>query len=131
MPCKMENQHKWDEAIQMLAAGDYNGVEICKKIGISTHQYYRWRKEKEFQDDLKKAIKERMTDYVGIALTNIVELANHAGSETVKLSANKEILEKFGITSKQEIELNAVQEIVIDIFGGDTDVESEDKPADI
>lgn len=129
---KMENLPKWEKAIQMLAAGGFNCDEIYTACGISKSQYYRWRQQPEFQEAVKKEARTRFVDYVGNAISNIVEIANNDSvSDAVRLKANQDLLDRYGITIKQEIDLNAVQEIVIDIFGGDTDVESANQPENI
>jgi len=123
---KPENQAKWLEVIQLFAAGGYSQKEMAEKVGISESQIYRWKQTKEFQEALRLELKNKIADYVGMAIKNIATLAVTAESETVRLNANKELLEKYGVTSKQEIDINASHEIVIDIIGGEEDAESED-----
>lgn len=112
---KPENEAKWEQCIRMFASGGYSQKQIAEEIGVDVSTIYKWKQTEEFQTRLRTEIKSRMADYVGMALQNIASLANTAESETVRLNANKELMEKFGITSKQEIDINATTEIVIDI----------------
>lgn len=112
---KPENEAKFEQAIQMFASGNYTQKQMCEELEINPTTLYRWKQTEEFQSRLRNEIKSKMADYVGMALRNIATLATNADSETVRLNANKELMEKFGITSKQEIDINATTEIVIDI----------------
>ena len=104
-----------ERAVQVMANGNQSIGEMAEELGISDSTFYRIRQDPTFQDELRKEIRSRFAPYATQAVHNIIRLANTADSENVRLSASKEILEKLGISSKQEHEINVTQEIVVDI----------------
>jgi len=104
-----------EKAVQIMANGNMTLGEMAEELGISDSTFYRLRQEPEFQNELRKEIRSRFAPYAQQAVNNIIRLANLADSESVKLAANKEILDKIGVGSKQEIEITGTQEITVDI----------------
>jgi hypothetical protein len=109
------NENLRERAVQVMANGNQSIGEMAEELGISDSTFWRIRQDPTFIEDLRKEIRSRFAPYATQAVHNIIRLANTADSENVRLSASKEILEKLGVSSKQEHELNIAQEIVIDI----------------
>lgn len=104
-----------EQAIQVLANGNKSIGEMADELGISDSTFWRLRQDPDFQRDLRNEIRGRFAPYASQAVYNIIRLANCAESETVKLSANKEILEKLGLSNKQEMDITVSQDITVDI----------------
>lgn len=104
-----------ERAVQIMANGNMSLGEMADELGISDSTFYRLRQDPEFQNELRKEIRSRFAPYAQQAVNNIITLANCADSESVKLSANKEILEKIGVNNKQELEISGTQDITVDI----------------
>lgn len=94
------------ECIELLALGELTKVEIASKIGMSDRVIYKWQNNEEFKakwqeradqilDALEHEGKARMVSKGQIAIDNILNLANTANSEKVKLDANMFIYESI------------------------------------
>lgn len=103
-------------AIELLALGEYTLTEIEKRVGIADSTLWRWRQDPEFNKAVQQAVRSRFSEEIGAAYNNLVKLAYTADSENVRLNATKEILDKGGITSKQEIDLTTNQDIVVEFI---------------
>lgn len=94
------------EAIDYLIRSGNTKQDIAKMVGVSERTFYRWLKDKEFitkwqeqlddfQTNLSREAKNKMSTKLGMAIDNIVEIANHGGSEKVRFDANVFIYESL------------------------------------
>lgn len=104
------------EAIDYLIAGGHTKLEIAKIVGIGDRTLYNWLNNDEFKAEMhrraelfKTTVKGEAQAYmlnkIGQAMQNIVDIANNADSDKVRLEANIWIYESMlgKPTSKQEI----------------------------
>lgn len=94
------------EAIDYLVTSGKTKQEIAKAVGTSERTLYRWINDEEFkaewqkridyfQTNLQKEAKSRMSSKLGMAIENIIELANNSSSDKIKLDANVFIYESL------------------------------------
>lgn len=94
----------------MLANPKLSDVKIAEIVGLNNKTVGKWRKEEEFQEELKKRLAERWKDAENLAQANMIELANGGCFQ-----ANKYILDSLGYAPTQKIEANVQNEICINI----------------
>lgn len=92
------------ECIEYICQGTMTNKEIAKCLGITDRVIYKWKNNDEFKSELDKrslefsnSVKDqgkmRMISKGQMAIDNIVQIANTARSEKVKLEANTFIYE--------------------------------------
>lgn len=76
------------DAIQYLALPKHGGLtheQIAEKVGVSRQTLYRWRKEIEFQDELKREIGRNVTDKMGDVVDAMYKEALKGNATAAKL----------------------------------------------
>ena len=92
------------ECIELICQGTMTNKEIAKCLGITDRVIYKWKNNDEFKRELDKrslefsnSVKDqgkmRMISKGQMAIDNIVQIANTARSDKVKLEANTFIYE--------------------------------------
>ena len=102
-----ERQDRDEEFVRYFVQLGGNATEAARQIGITEASAsttgYRMKERLwgEIQDEIKDSIKT----HVPMALHGLVKLADSADSETVRLNALKDLLDRGGLkpTDKQEI----------------------------
>jgi hypothetical protein len=94
----------------MLANPKLSDVKLAELVNLNNKTVGKWRKEEEFQEELKKRLAERWKDAENLAQQNMIELANNGCFQ-----ANKYILDSLGYAPTQKIEANVSNEICINI----------------
>ena len=102
-----ERHERDDDFVRYFVQLGGNATEAARKIGVTeasastTGHRMKERLWGEIQDEIKDSIKT----HVPMALHGLVKLADSADSETVRLNALKDLLDRGGLkpTDKQEI----------------------------
>ena len=101
------------ETLVRLANGETQS-SIAKDLSMARTTIWRWLKDPEFVQALDKEVRSRFKEKAGNAVNNLFDLADNADSETVKLNANKEILDRAGYSVKHEIDVTNTNDIVVE-----------------
>lgn len=95
----------------MLSKPLLSDVKLAEIMGLNNKTVGKWRKMPEFQDELKKRLKEQWQNAERLAQKKMIELAADGNFQ-----ANKFILESLGYAPPQKIEADIkTTEYVIDI----------------
>lgn len=87
-------------------------TELARQLGINNKTVGVWRKQPEFQEELKARLAEKWKDAERLATAKMIELANHGN-----FNANKYILDSLGYapTTKIEADVSATTDIIINV----------------
>ena len=104
----IEERHERDEDfVRYFVQLGGNATEAARKIGIteSSASTTGHRMKERLWDEIQDEIKYSIKTHVPMALHGLVKLADSADSETVRLNALKDLLDRGGLkpTEKQEI----------------------------
>lgn len=92
----------------MLAHPKLSDVKLGQLLELNNKTVGKWRKEPEFQEELKKRLAEQWKDAERLAQKNMIELANDGCFQ-----ANKYILDSLGYAPAQKIEADISTDINI------------------
>lgn len=88
------------QCIELKAKG-IEVTEIAKTVGISRTTYYEWAKDEEFkaeayrrEQEFISSTKQAVISYGPKVVKALIELAEHADSEKVRLDALSKLLDK-------------------------------------
>ena len=94
----------------MLAYPAMSDVGLAEILHLNNKTVGKWRKEPEFQEELKRRLQEQWKDAEKLAQKRMIELADSGN-----FNANKYILDSLGYAPAQRIEADINQDIVISI----------------
>lgn len=94
----------------MIAHPNLSDVKLGKLLDLNNKTVGKWRKEEEFQEELKRRLAEQWKDAERLAQRKMIELADEGNFQ-----ANKYILDSLGYAPAQKIEANVSNEIVINV----------------
>lgn len=94
----------------MLANPMLSDVKLAELLNLNNKTVGKWRKEPEFQEELKKRLAEQWKNAESLAQKKMIELANDGCFQ-----ANKYILDSLGYAPAQRIEADIKTDIVINI----------------
>ena len=94
----------------MLAYPALSDVKLGELLSLNNKTVGKWRKEPEFQEELKARLAAQWKDAERQAQKNMIELANNGCFQ-----ANKYILDSLGYAPAQKIEADINTDIVINI----------------
>ena len=92
----------------MLAHPKMSDVKLGELLELNNKTVGKWRKEPEFQEELKKRLKEQWSDAERLAQKKMIELADEGCFQ-----ANKYILDSLGYAPAQKIEADISTDINI------------------
>lgn len=98
----------------MLANPMMSDVKLAELLDLNNKTVGKWRKEPEFQEELKKRLASQWKDAERLAQKKMIELAGEGN-----FNANKYILDSLGYAPAQRIEADISTDIVINITGED------------
>lgn len=99
----------------MLAHPNMSDVKLGEMLNLNNKTVGKWRKEPEFQEEMKLRLAERWKDAENLAQSKMIELASNGD-----FKANKYILDSLGYAPAQKIEADVKGEQTITItIGGD------------
>lgn len=96
---------KKEQALIMLVSGDLNLSKIAERLKISEKTLYNWRKDDEFDSELRRRLNIKMGTIAAAALRTQSNLLN-AKSDMVKHLAAKDLLDRAGYVPDNNINLN-------------------------
>lgn len=94
----------------MLAYPQLSDVKLAKLLELNNKTVGKWRKQDEFQEELKSRLAEQWKDAERLAQKKMIELAAEGC-----FNANKYILDSLGYAPAQRIEADVNTDIVINI----------------
>lgn len=94
----------------MLAHPKMSDVKLGELLDLNNKTVGKWRKEPEFQEEMKKRLQEQWKDAERLAQKKMIELADEGCFQ-----ANKYILDSLGYAPTQKIEADINTDIVINI----------------
>ena len=94
----------------MLAHPNLSDVKLGVLLNLNNKTVGKWRKEEEFQAELKRRLAEQWKDAERLAQKKMIELADSGNFQ-----ANKYILDSLGYAPAQKIEADINSDIVINI----------------
>lgn len=96
---------KQKECLALMLTGELTQKEIAKKIGVTEQTIVNWKKKKEFEEEFNTALLKKINLTAAKAFKTEVALLDMADSDSVRLNAAKDILDRAGFKPKDEIEL--------------------------
>lgn len=107
IPKKLNTRHKM--CITYMLEGKTQ-LEIADILGVNDETISRWKKSEEFQKELKRQQEKKFNQMATVAIRELNKLLTSAESETVKLNAIKDVLDRAGFkpTDKQEVDVNGI-----------------------
>lgn len=103
---------KQEKCIELMVAGDRTQKEIAKTLRVSEATICNWKKNEEFTSEYTSSLKNGMKDVAAKAFNTEVSLLK-ARSETVRLMAAKDILDRAGFKPDDNVNLNGIETVVI------------------
>ena len=94
----------------MLAHPNLSDVKLGKLLNLNNKTVGKWRKEPEFQEEMKQRLVEQWKDAERLAQQQMIKLA-----EEGNFNANKYILDSLGYAPTTKIEADVKNDIVINI----------------
>lgn len=96
----------------MLANPMLSDVKLAEIMGLNNKTVGKWRKEPEFQEEMKKRLAEQWKNAESLAQKKMIDLAAEGNFQ-----ANKYILDSLGYAPAQKIEadVSGAMDITIDI----------------
>ena len=94
----------------MLAHPMLSDVKLGELLNLNNKTVGKWRKEAEFQEELKKRLAQQWKDAESLAQRKMIELAADGN-----FNANKYILDSLGYAPAQRIEADIHTDIEINI----------------
>lgn len=99
----------------MLSNPMMSDVKLAELLSLNNKTVGKWRKEPEFQEELKKRLSQQWKDAERLAQKKMIDLASEGCFQ-----ANKYILDSLGYAPAQRIEADINTDIIINI-GGEED----------
>lgn len=96
----------------MLAHPMMPDTKLAELLELNNKTVGKWRKEPEFQEELKKRLAEQWKNAERLAQQRMIELADGGN-----FNANKYILDSLGYAPTQHIQADITTEININIEG--------------
>lgn len=94
----------------MLAYPALSDVKLGALLDLNNKTVGKWRKEPEFQEELKRRLAEQWKDAERLAQKKMIELADGGCFQ-----ANKYILDSLGYAPSQKVEMEVANTIEINI----------------
>lgn len=91
-------------------------TKLAELLNLNNKTVGKWRKEPEFQEELKKRLAEQWKNAERLAQRKMIDLASEGN-----FNANKYILDSLGYAPTQRIEADINQDIIINITGSEDD----------
>jgi hypothetical protein len=98
----------------MLANPMLSDVKLAELLSLNNKTVGKWRKEPEFQEEMKKRLAAQWKNAESLAQKKMIELAADGCFQ-----ANKYILDSLGYAPTTKIEADVNTDIVINILGDD------------
>lgn len=96
---------KQKKCLELMLTGDYTQKEIAKEIGVTEQTIVNWKKNDEFAEEYNSALKKRINLHAAAAFKTETELLKNADSDSVRLNAAKDILDRAGFKPRDEVSL--------------------------
>lgn len=96
---------KQRKCLELMLTGNFTQKEIAEKIGVTEQTITNWKKKDEFAEEYNAALKKRINLHAAVAFKTETELLRSADSDSVRLNAAKDILDRAGFKSRDEISL--------------------------
>lgn len=96
---------KQRKCLELMLTGNFTQKEIAEKIGVTEQTITNWKKKDEFAEEYNTALKKRINLHAAVAFKTETELLRSADSDSVRLNAAKDILDRAGFKSRDEISL--------------------------
>lgn len=94
----------------MLANPMLSDVKLAELLHLNNKTVGKWRKEPEFQAELKSRLAQQWKDAESLAQRKMIDLASEGNFQ-----ANKYILDSLGYAPAQKVEANISTDITITI----------------
>lgn len=94
----------------MLAHPMMSDVKLGELLSLNNKTVGKWRKEPEFQEEMKRRLAQQWKDAERLAQKKMIELANEGCFQ-----ANKYILDSLNYAPAQRIEADITTDIIINI----------------
>ena len=95
----------------MLSNPMLSDVKLAELMNLNNKTVGKWRKQEDFQEELKKRLAEQWKNAESLAQKKMIELANDGNFQ-----ANKYILDSLGYAPAQRIEADITSDIEINII---------------
>lgn len=103
---------KQKKCIELMVEGNKTQKEISEILHVSEATICNWKKNDEFKSDYTSSLKNSMKDVAARAFRTEVSLLK-ARSETVRLMAAKDILDRAGFKPDENINLSGESVVLI------------------
>ena len=109
---------KQKKCIEMMALGDRTQKEIAEQLKVTEATICNWKKNEDFQTEYIEFMRQNLKGAVAKAFNTELQLLN-ARSEMVRLLAAKDVLDRAGVRTDDNINANNDTDLHITIDYGD------------
>lgn len=102
---------KQEKCIELMVGGRYTQKEIAEKLKVAEATICNWKKTDEFMAEYNSTLKSSIKDAAAKAFKTEVALLD-AKTETVRLAAAKDILDRSGFKPDDSVNVN-IEPVVI------------------
>ena len=92
------------KCLKLIVSGRLSMQEIADVCKVSRQTIYEWRKDKEFQDEHDKMLRNEIQYIAPKALRRELSLLN-SKNEMVALNASKDLLDRAGFKAEDKVEI--------------------------
>ena len=106
----LKNAKQYELLEAMLSHPMMSDVKLAELLHLNNKTVGKWRKEPEFQKEMKERLAQQWKDAESLAQRKMIELAAEGN-----FNANKYILDSLGYAPTTKIEADINQDIIINI----------------
>ncbi len=108
-----ERQDRDEEFVRYYVSNGGNSTQAAKSIGVSDSSASTTghRMKDRLWPEIQKEIATQMQGYIPKAIQNLKQLAQNADSETVRLNATRDLLDRSGLKPVEKQEIHQVSQV--------------------
>ena len=110
----MAMNSKQKKCIELMTEGNRTQKQIAQMIDVSEATICNWKKDGKFISEYTASLKSNIKDVAAKAFNTEVKLLK-ARSETVRLMAAKDILDRAGFKPEDKVDMHADLELNINV----------------
>lgn len=103
---------KQKKCIEMMISGNKTQKQIADELNVTENTICNWKKNEDFVSEYTSSLKSSMKDVAAKAFNTELSLLK-ARSETVRLMAAKDILDRAGFKADDNLNVNGIGKVVI------------------
>ena len=106
-------------AVELLLEGKMSLKQIASQVGVSESTLSRWKKDEAFSAFYAQGLRRVLNDAAAEALRTEMQILLHSDSDSSRLSAAKDLLDRAGFKTRDAADKNADNRLQITVCYGD------------